>query len=126
MSDFHTLLAVSAVSLCLVGASIAVTALRSRRRGADEPTGAYPEIFIDADDEQIADWAEEVLTDAGFDVLRPDPLDAHFDEAARLLRGDTDADFAAIYDRQRLQPYEAELQTARIRRLTRRLERLQN
>lgn len=29
-------------------------------------------------------------------AARPDPVDRHFDEAARILRGDTDDDFAAL------------------------------
>lgn len=29
-------------------------------------------------------------------AARPDPLDQHFDEAARILRGETDDDFAAL------------------------------
>jgi hypothetical protein len=53
-----------------------------------------------------------------------DPLVQHFDEAARLLRGECDPEIAAIYDRARLHPYETDFRSWKVRRLTRRLERL--
>jgi hypothetical protein len=92
------ILAASVVSTVIVLTAIAVAAKRSRSRWADEPTDLLP--------------------------LLEDPLGLHFDEAERLLRGETDPDIAAIYDRRALRPYEDELQTLSIRRLTRRLARL--
>lgn len=117
-----TVAALAAVLLVL--AAVFAAARRDRKRHVEEPTDLLPEIFIDADDEHVVAEAAELLTEHGFEVLTPDPVVKHFDEAERLLRGECDADIAALYDRKRLAPYEDELQTIAIRRLTRRLERL--
>lgn len=102
MSDFQIVLAASLVSACIAFVGLVVAARRSRTKGIDEPTDMLP-----------------LLSDFG-----DDPLERPFDEALRLLRGEVDEDFAALADRRRLHSYEADFQTIRFRRLTRRLARL--
>ncbi len=93
----------------------------------DEPTMPLAEVFVDADDPEVLRRAITALDDLGFDALALDPTDPvrrAFDEADRLVRGECDDDIVAVFDRSRLAPYEREVQTARVRRLTRRLSRL--
>lgn len=103
MNDLYVIAATSVASVVLVAVGLVVAARRSRDRGLDEPTDMLP-LF--------------------YEEIEADPLGRHFDEAARLLRGDPDEDFAWLYDRTRLYPYEADFNTISVRRLTRRLERL--
>jgi hypothetical protein len=98
VSDFQIIAAASVVSVLIVALGLVLAARRERARHIDEPTDMLP-IF-------------------------EDPVAQAFDEATRILRGDTDTDFAALYDRRRLRAYEGDFQTLSIRRLTRRLARL--
>lgn len=98
MNALSTMTAAALVAAVIVLAAVFVAARRDRRRGLDEPTDMLP--------------------------ILEDPLTRHFDEAARLLRGEADPEIAAIYDRRSLHAYEGDFQTFAIRRLTRRLERL--
>jgi hypothetical protein len=100
VSDIQTIAVSSVISILIVAVALVVAARRSRSRSLDEPTDMLPLLF------------EE------------DPLGRHFDEAARLLRGEVDPDFAALADRRALHVYEDEFQTRSIRRITRRLARL--
>lgn len=102
MSALALALVVSLAAVAVLAVVLGVAVRRSHDRWLDEPTDLLP-LLADLDD---------------------DPLERHFDEAARLLRGEADPDIAAIYDRRALHEHEAEFQTATIRRLTRRLERL--
>lgn len=88
----------SLVAAALVLAAVFIAARRDRNRHLDEPTEMLP--------------------------VLDDPIARHFNEAERILRGECDPDFAWLADRRRLRPYEVEFQTAEIRKLTRRLARL--
>jgi hypothetical protein len=98
VNDLSMMAAAALAAAVLVLAAVFVAARRDRRRRLDEPTDMLP--------------------------ILEDPIALHFDEAARLLRGECDPEIAAIYDRERLHPYEGDFRTRKVRRLTRRLERL--
>lgn len=88
----------SLAAAAVVLAAVFIAARRDRNRHLDEPTEMLP--------------------------VLDDPLVRHFNEGERILRGETDPDFAWLADRRRLRPYEDEFQTAEVRKLTRRLARL--
>jgi hypothetical protein len=98
VNDLSMMAAAALAAAVLVLAAVFVAARRDRRRRLDEPTDMLP--------------------------ILEDPIALHFDEAARLLRGECDPEIAAIYDRRSLHAYEAAFDTVSIRRLMHRLERL--